>query len=188
MKISATGYWEDKAKLYHTCCEPLCNWIIDYLKDYKDKTLYDFGCGNGQYLAKLHAAGFTKMTGFEGSVPVYKEFDNIIQQDLTIPFLLPETGNCLFLEVAEHVPAQFENIMLDNIINSCNNKLIMSWARRGQGGYGHVNEKNNDEAILKMCSKGLIYLSEESASAKNIIPNNDPCHWFKNTVLIFQKS
>jgi len=188
MKISSTGYWESGEKLYHSCCVELCDWIIDYLKDQKQKTTYDFGCGNGQYLKRLHDAGFQNITGFEGSIPVHKEHYNIKQQDLTVPFTLLEKGNCIFLEVAEHVPAQFEDTLLTNVANACDDKMIMSWAVRGQAGWGHVNCLNNDEAIQRLTNKGFTFLPEETKSARAAIPANTICPWFINTTLVFKKS
>lgn len=187
-KISNTGYWESNGKLFHVRCEPLCAWIANFLQNDKDKLLYDFGCGNGQYLSKLKELGFTKLIGFDGKVPAYKEFEDIRSQDLAKSFLLPEKGNCIFLEVAEHVPAQYEDILLTNITNSCSDKLIMSWAVRGQGGFGHVNCLNNNEAIAKIIAKGFTYLSDETISARNAIPDTDPYPWFKTTTLVFKKS
>ena len=188
MKISETGYWENETQLYHVCCLSLCDWIADFLKDQKDKVTYDLGCGLGQYCNRLSKAGFTNLTGFEGTAHSHNEFSNIKQQDLTVPFILPEKGNCIFLEVAEHVPEKFEDIMLDNVANVCDNKLIMSWAVRGQGGWGHVNCLNNDEAIARVIKRGFEYLPKETADARSKILDNDPCPWFKNTTLVFQKT
>ena len=99
-------------------------------------------------------------------------------------------GNVVFLEVAEHVPMQYENTLLDNVTNACDSKLIMSWALRDpfQCGHGHVNNKNNDEAITVICKRGFEYLPEETQSARalqTIIEGDLP--WFKNTTLIFKK-
>jgi len=185
--ISNTGFWESTGQLYHTCSIRLTNWIINYLKDQKEKLTYDFGCGNGQYLAKLRDAGFSNLVGFEGKIPVFKEFEDIRQQDLSVPFKLPQTGNCIFLEVAEHVPAVYEDTLLTNIANACDDKLIMSWAVRGQGGWGHVNCINNDEAIVKVANRGFEYLPEDTASVRDSLSAVDDCHWFKNTTLIFRK-
>ena len=184
--VSATGFWEGKDKPYHTCSDALCNWIANYFGTNKDKQIYDFGCGSGQYLRRLRDAGFTKLTGFEGSVPENAEFDNIVQQDLTISLNLPHQGNCIFSEVAEHVPAQFEDILLSNITNACDDKLVMSWAIRGQAGHGHVNCLNSDEAIERMVKNGFIYLPDETAEARAVILDGD-LPWFKNTLLVFNK-
>jgi SAM-dependent methyltransferase len=186
MKISSTGFWEDKeTKLYHVRCEPLCDWVINYLKKNKNKVLYDFGCGNGQYLQKLSQAGFKKLVGFEGVVPTFKDFDNIQQQDLSVPFTVPVKSNCLFFEVAEHIPKQYENIVIDNIVNACTGKLIMSWAIRGQDGTGHVNCLNNDEVIERFTNKGMKYLDEDTKSLRASIPDNEQYIWFKTTTLVF---
>lgn len=183
-KIANTGYWDDPHP-YHTCSDALCNWIMNYFGD-KEKQVYDFGCGVGQYLQKFKVNGFTKLTGFEGHMPEVREFDNVIQQDLTQPFTVQEKGNVIFLEVAEHIPAQFEDNMLTNVSNACNDKLVMSWAIRGQTGHGHVNCLNNDEAIARMVKKGFVYMPEETASARAVILDGD-LPWFKNTTLVFKK-
>jgi len=185
--ISNTGYWQDNKKLYHVCCVPLCEWIIEHLSHQKSIPIYDLGCGNGEYSKRLHEAGFESVTGLEGKLPLEAEFNNIQEQDLTVPFVLEKPGNCVFLEVAEHIPAKFEDIMLTNIANSCSNNLIMSWAIRGQAGEGHVNCVDNYEAVAKIEAKGFKYLSEESISARNAIPDDNPYFWFKNTTLVFKK-
>jgi len=193
IKIANTGFWDgNEAHLYHGYSKPLVDWITEYLKEDKNKRLNDFGCGIGQYLQNLSNMGFTNLIGFEGDPPKHKVFNNIIQQDLSVPFSVLEKGNCLFLEVAEHIPAEFEDIVLNNIISACDGKLIMSWAIRGQGGHGHVNCLNNDEAIYRFVSRGMIYLEKDTESVRNVIhptKNSIQEHelpWFKNTTLIFK--
>lgn len=186
LEITKTGFWKNVEANHHGCCEELCQWIIKFFENEKDKPVYDFGCGIGQYSRRLSNAGFD-VVGFEGSVPPLREFGNIQEQDLSKPFTLPKKGNCVFLEVAEHIPAQFENVLLDNISNACDNKLVMSWALRGQGGWGHVNELNNEEAISRIEAKNFIYLPEQTLSARQAIPDNTKLPWFKNTTLIFEK-
>ena len=58
--------------------------------------MYDLGCGNGGYLKIMYKNGFTKLTGIEGNIPKYKEYHDIIEQDLTKPFELANSGNCIF--------------------------------------------------------------------------------------------
>ena len=196
MKISNTGAWEgDDIHMNHGYSKPLVAWISDYLRSEKSKPFYDFGCGIGHYLQQFKLAGFEKLKGFEGGHSNHCVFDSIEQRDLTIPFAVPEKGNCLFLEVAEHVPAQFEKVMLDNVINACDGKIIMSWAVRGQGGHGHINCLDNHEAIDRFTSRGLTYLKDDTESARSVI-DGSKCDWqpgvlgadlpwFKTTVLIF---
>lgn len=184
--ISTTGFWNHGGDMCHTCSPALSQWIIEYFKDQKDKPTYDFGCGHGQYLKKLYDAGFTKLIGYEGNPPEYKEFHNIVQQDLTVLFTVPKKGNCIFLEVAEHIPAQYEDIMLTNVTNACDDKLVMSWALPKQGGHGHINEMSNEDAIRRLTNKGFIFLPDETASARSVIVEGDLL-WFKGTTLVFKK-
>lgn len=50
-------------------------------------------------------------------------------------------------EVGEHILAEFENNFIKNIADNARKGIIMSWALVGQGGYKHVNERNNDYII-----------------------------------------
>ena len=51
-EISKTGFWSgNTAHNHHVHCANLANWIANYLNDYKDSPLYDFGCGMGDYLS-----------------------------------------------------------------------------------------------------------------------------------------
>ncbi len=191
--IAPTGYWHDQNP-FHAMSKPLSDWIVEYLKPFATSHIYDFGCGRGMYLSKLKDAGFTNLCGFEGSPLQNKVFDNIIKQDLTIPFTVPTTGIVISLEVAEHIPSQFTDSYLTNIYNACSNGgfFISSWAVRGQGGHGHCNELNNDEAIKLITAKGFEFLEQETEDArKNILDyqdiDNGHLPWFKGTTLIFRK-
>jgi SAM-dependent methyltransferase len=183
--ISLTGYWNGNEIIDHVCCIPICDWIEKKLD--KNKILYDFGCGNGQYLSKLKSYGFNRLTGFEGDPPKQKDFNNIIKQDLSQPFSLQLKGNCLFLEVIEHIPVEYENTALDNIISACDNILVMSWAVVGQTGWGHVNCVSNETAINKITNRGMKFLESETNEIRNMISDDNPYPWFKNTTLIFRK-
>lgn len=187
-QISSTGFWTaDNAVSHHVNCAPLGQWFVEYFKDEKDVPLYDFGCGMGFYANILQQNGFKYVTGFEGDPPQGKLFQNIVQQDLTKEFHVPAHGNALFLEVAEHIPAEFETAALSNVINSIGSgkKLVMSWAIRGQAGFGHVNCLDNHEAIAKVEAFGFKYLHDDSMAARAV--DLDQAPWFRNTILVFQQ-
>lgn len=179
-----TGYWKNAGPSLHAFSDALAKWMVKYLENDKDKPLHDFGCGLGGYLKTFKEAGFTDLCGYEGEAPNNKVFDNIKQQDLTEPFIVTP-GNCVCLEVLEHIPFQVTEQAISNIINACNGKLIMSWAVRGQGGIGHINCLDNNEVIDLFKAKGFKYLEEDSLSARRVINNN--ALWFKNTIMIFEK-
>lgn len=186
VKISPTGFWEaSHAHLEHHFSLELSNWICQYFSSEIHDPVYDFGCGLGSYLSALQIAGFKNLTGFEGDPPHEKKFSNIVCHDLTKPISVPKKGSCIFLEVAEHVPREFEQTLLSNVSSACNKKMIMSWATRGQGGHGHVNELNNNEAIDKLEKFGFKYMNELSKEVRAL--NHGSAHWFQNTLLVFEK-
>jgi hypothetical protein len=183
--INQTGYWlSDVPQEQHAHSIELSAWIVYYLSSYKDKQIFDFGCGNGNYLKDLKNARFQHLLGVEGD-PIPNDQVEIIKADLTSPLYLGKKGVVICLEVGEHIPQEHEQALLDNINKHCEDVLIMSWAIRGQGGYGHVNELNNDEVIPKIEALGFTYIPEASNEARSLINNN--CPWFKNTILIFTK-
>lgn len=191
--IYPTGYW-DGENPEHALSIPLSNWIIEYLQKYKFTPIYDFGCGKGMYLAKLQDAGFKLLCGFEGIIPSNKIFNNIIQQDITNIFNIQMPGVVISLEVAEHIPKEFTNSYLTNIYNSCMTEgiFIASWAIKGQGGRGHCNELDNEDAIKLITDKGFEFLEKDTISVRQTILDiedidNGHLPWFKNTILIFRK-
>lgn len=185
MGIDKTGFWytEDKVINGHLLVPSVCNWIINFLKEDKNYPLYDFGCGVGHYLKKFSEAGYTKLTGFEGMKAINSDFDNIVEQNLTELFTVPEPGNVVCLEVGEHIPAEHMDTLLTNLANACNKYLILSWAVRGQDFEGHVNCLDNHEVIPHVLAKGFEFLPTETKSVKDA--NNDYLH-FKST-MVFRK-
>lgn len=194
-KISNTGYWSgDNAHVHHVHSFKLAQWISDLLSGKfsivsmpKDKRIYDFGCGMGEYLKQLDRDGFTNLVGFEGDVPVKKVFDGIFQQDLTQPIseAFADKGDVIMLEVGEHVPQEFESALIDNVSRLCRGYLVLSWAIPGQDGYGHVNCKSNEDVIEMLRLKGFVYLPTLTEEARFNVDDNAP--WFRNTLMVFYK-
>lgn len=183
--ILKTGYWDKNlAKKHHAHSSNLSKWLAGYLD--KNKTTYDFGCGIGSYLKDLQDIGFVDLTGFEGDIPDNKVFENIKQQDLSVPFNFDKKGNVIFLEVGEHIPAEYQNIVLNNICNICDGKLALSWAVRGQGGTGHVNELDNYEVIPEIQKRGFKFLPDKTKEARAVF-FDDPCPWFLGSIMIFER-
>jgi hypothetical protein len=96
-----------------------------------------------------------------------------------------QKGICIFLEVAEHIPEPLCEVALDNVIDACDKYLILSWAIRGQPGFGHVNCLNNDEVIPQLQKRGFMFLEKESLDARVSADESTP--WFKNTIMIFER-
>ena len=184
--INETGFWSsENAHVHHIHSNELSNFICELLNDDKNKSTFDFGCGLGDYIKKLNDTGHSNLLGLEGDPPAKKHFENIIKQDLTTPFNIGLKGNVICLEVGEHIPNEYMYALLSNIKTHLDGYLIMSWAVKGQAGYGHVNCLDNTEIIQIITEfMDVEYIEPISQAGRSIIGDNTP--WFKNTLLIFK--
>lgn len=185
MKINKNGYWEE-----------ICNHHTDYglleslVSISNDMSSFvDFGCGDASYIREILNKNPNKdlrVRAFDGNPSVSIITKGIGEQlDLSQPFNLNETFEVVIsLEVAEHIPKEFEDIYIENITKHSSKYIIISWAVPGQGGKGHVNEQSN-EYVLNLF-KQLAYTHEEEITQylRNSITN---CSWFRNTLFVFKK-
>jgi SAM-dependent methyltransferase len=183
MEIKENGSWvvgdNDPGHYYS---EQMSDLILQIINKKRPKLVYDFGCGYGEYVRDISLLGI-EAVGFE-AYPNKKVYDNIQELDLSVPVLLERSADIsISLEVGEHIPAEFEQIFLDNICNNTKNTVILSWAVEGQGGDGHVNCKNNDYVISEMEKRGFMF----DDSALQIRRSFDVNHWFYNTLMLFNR-
>tara|TARA_R110000868_G_scaffold80943_1_gene229477 strand:- start:456 stop:1010 length:555 start_codon:yes stop_codon:yes gene_type:complete len=183
--ISDTGYWTEQNEALSSKCDTgLCNELIKYINENNYKMTYDFGCGSGEYVKRFIAADIFTL-GFDGN-PQTETFGCIVQ-DLTEDDKEPAPVDfILCLEVGEHIPAKHENTFVNNLLKNLNNGgiLVISWAVRGQGGYGHVNEKENIEVITDFENRGLCFSNGLTKRFKDSISD---ISYFKNTLMVFTK-
>jgi hypothetical protein len=187
-EIANTGFWNgETAHNHHVHSENLSQWIYDFCIKKKIQSVTDFGCGLGEYLAKLSPI-VNNAIGVEGSIPKQAKFEYIIQGDLTTDLKSKAFTSdlAISLEVGEHIPAEFMGVYLDNITNHSAKYLITSWAVRGQAGFGHVNCLDNSEIIPEFEKRGFKLLEKETEKARLII--EDKAHWFRNTLFIFKNN
>lgn len=109
---------------------------------FRGKYVSSFGDGPGMYKKLLLEDG--KVNGFDSydGAPFCDETSEGRVQflDLTLPqYGLPLYDWVLSLEVAEHIPEQFEKVFIDNIVRHAKEGVVLSWATPGQEGYSHVN-------------------------------------------------
>ena len=146
--IHKRGYWiEISDKNTHLCDEKLCRALI---KMFTGKTIVDIGCGDGSYTRNFIDAGI-ECTGYDGS-PLTTEISNGLChiRDFSQPVNIGLFGVVISLEVGEHIPKKYEKIFIDNLCNTSRQWVCLSWAIKGQPGFGHVNCQNNDYIIAEM--------------------------------------
>lgn len=184
-KVSDTGFWISNNDNEHRFVPELSKAINDYVVNNNIKTVYDFGCGRGEYLEQLRNLDPTlQLTGFEGH-QTDGVFNNIVKKDLSTNLELNEVDMVMSIEVGEHIPKEFEQVFIDNISNHAKNHIFLSWAIVGQSGLGHINCQNNDYIITQFVNRGWKLEQELSNQIRSSMPNNI---WLKNTVMVFTKA
>jgi cyclopropane fatty-acyl-phospholipid synthase-like methyltransferase len=179
------GFWENETSIGHVHDVKLCNSIVKFLKENDIKSIVDFGCGMGDY-AKQFIINNIECEAYDGN-PNTETLTNGLGRviDLSKEFDLKKRFDCvLSLEVGEHIPKEYEQVFINNIVKHTTNLLILSWAIIGQGGDGHVNCQNNDYIISEMDKRGFYY---DINSSKNLRSSVGNALWFINTIMVFRK-
>ena len=109
------------------------------------RSVLDVGCGAGAWVKVYEDLGVPICVGIDGdyvdrSVLLMKP-ENFQPADITQPFDLGrqfELVQCL--EVAEHVPSHFSDVLIDNLCRH-GRMVLFSAAPPGQGGEDHINER-----------------------------------------------
>jgi len=186
--ISEYGYWTMNDKSQHGTDAGLAKALVKFFDKVDAISIYDFGCGDGFYTNYLYNEGFN-IKGFDGNPHTPELTGGFCQvQNLAEPFEMKPREWVMSLEVAEHIPAQYQDIFIDNIVNHCKKGVIISWAVKGQGGYGHVNCKNNDEVIDLFTKKCFVLDKTNTDRLRDAVAlYPTPCYWFRDTLLVFRK-
>lgn len=175
--ITDTGYWTSSIEQGHIFDKKLALGIAELFSGLS--SFWDIGCGDGSYTEFLNQSGFHG-NGIDGNPNTPS--DNLII-DLTKVFHIERRDFSICIEVAEHIPAQFQNQFLLNLTNSSNN-IVLSWANKSQVGSGHVNPKNNIQVIDIMKKFGFSVDLIKSAFLRNCSE-----HWYlKKNLLVFYLS
>ena len=138
---------------YTNIDEPTLNFLI---RKFKIKSFLDIGCGNGgmvfyALLKDLYARG---VEGDLDSIPI--DCPLILNVDyrkssLNHPFSFDLGWS---VEVLEHIPENCLNNILKDFANC--KYILFTAAPKGWGGFGHVNEQNEEYWLDKFNKLGFI--------------------------------
>ena len=133
----------------------------DACVSWRSLSLSDFGAGIGGYGRALLARDTRyKWVGYDAAGNIEEASAGFVKFfDLTTPLSLPRTDYVMSLEVGEHVPPAHEWMVIRNLhAHNCRG-IVLSWARPGKAGVGHVN--THTEAYLRDDFVGLGYRVNE---------------------------
>jgi len=85
------------------------------------------------------------------------------------------------MEVLEHIPAQYETVVLDNIDRAARHGVVLSWAVVGQGGFRHVNNRSPVYVKKTMFDRGFRLYQ----AASDDLSKRASVSWLKNNIKVY---
>ncbi len=156
----------------------------------KPKRLVDLGAGCGVY-ADAFARRGVEVLAIDGvvapaehSYPIKTEV-----RDLTVPFenVWGDFDIAICLEVAEHIPEEFSDAFLDNVLRF-SDRLIMSAAQPDQPGHHHVNLKPKRYWVAKLAAKGWAYNRKMTGNLLGAMSMAElPYRWMVDPISVYDK-
>ena len=150
------------------------------------KTVASFGDGPGRYKQLLLETKKLKgYDAFDGAPFSEKTSDGRVKfLDLTLPqYGIPVYDWIISLEVAEHIPQQHEHTFIDNIIRHAKEGVVLSWAKPGQGGFKHVNNRPFEYVEKLFEGLGFKHSPVESQKLKQVAS----LPWLKGNTNVYRR-
>jgi cyclopropane fatty-acyl-phospholipid synthase-like methyltransferase len=136
-------------------------YLLDAIKSViqPGESILDIGSSVGWLVYLLRREGF-KIDGVDGSENVEQVSSGLVQQlDLV-------SGDCspwidrydwgLFYEVGEHVPAQYEDVLVRNVASIPKKGLIVSWNAYNTKREDHVNLRPEKYVVSLFSKYGMV--------------------------------
>ncbi|XP_025114233.1 uncharacterized protein LOC112576171 [Pomacea canaliculata] len=145
-----------------------------------------FGDGPGLYLKYFLEQGLVASYDAYDGAPFSENVTSgaVKFMDLTIPqYGFPVYDWVICLEVAEHVPARYEVVLVDNIARHARKGIVLSWGHPGQGGFHHVNNKSPEDVKRLLDEAG--FRPDENAGLS--LRNSSTFGWFKQNIFVFRR-
>ena len=160
--------------------------VLEYLQP---RSVVDFGCGVGNWLAAFQENGVTEVVGLDGDYvdrsQLRIDLKAFVPTDLTLPVQNPRRFDlAMTVDVAEHLP----DALADQFVSSLTDAapvVLFSAAVPHQGGTHHINEQWPDYWVTKFAAQGYEVIDP---IRRRIWKNNDVEWWYRQNVLLFVKT
>ena len=148
------------------------------------QSVIELGAGIGCYTwTLLHQYGID-VRGFDGAPHIAEATHGLVlHADLTRQLTAKPASWLVCLEVAEHIPAQFEDAFLDNLHQLNCEGIVISWAAPGQKGNGHVNPRTPAWVVQRFGKMGYVH----DARAQEGLRRAAQLKWFQRGILVFRR-
>ncbi|XP_071116135.1 uncharacterized protein [Haliotis cracherodii] len=167
----------------HICDKSLAEQLSIF---FQNQTVASFGDGPGDYKKYLDSTRRLLIYDAFDGAPYGPETSGGVVRflDLTAPqYGLPIYDWIISLEVAEHIPSQYEEVYVDNIARHAKIGIVLSWAVPGQGGLSHVNNRPLSYVQSVLSGKGF----EPDMAASNVLQKQATLPWLKTNIYVYRR-
>jgi SAM-dependent methyltransferase len=149
-------------------------------------SVVDIGCGTGSWLAHFHENGVNRIKGVDSSGVNYAKLrvpaDCVEQVDISKSFELNESFDlAACLEVAEHLPSNCANNLVDSLTKLAP-VILFSAAIPFQGGTHHVNEQWPEYWAQLFAERGYVVID---CFRQRIWRNENVAYWYSQNLLLY---
>jgi len=166
------------------------------MREFAPTSVLDYGCGTGHMLYMLWKRGLI-VKGFEMSKDIVgitpKEFlphidfrsvgEKIDVTDLGLP---KRFDFVVCLEVAEHLPAENADMLVENVCRHTD-RVLFSAATPGQGGWGHINEQPFEYWLKKFNVQGFSLAETMSENFREELRRANVYSWYSSNARILYR-
>lgn len=155
---------------------------------FKPGSVVDVGCGVGYWLQVCKELGAKEVLGVEGSYITQELFKMDTKElktaDLKNPLHLEKRYDlAISMEVAEHLPAEFADVFVQNLVNA-SDVVLFSAAIIAQLGTNHVNEQMPEYWAEKFLKQGYIPIDFVRPKVWN---DERIAYWYRQNSIIYLK-
>ncbi len=151
------------------------------------QSVFDFGCGQGALLAAMADLGVSAF-GCEGSVHGVRRCPSsvtVFQADLRKPLAVNRSFDLVTcVEVAEHLPASNEKILVGSIAAAASKHIFFSASGPGQFGEDHINLQPPEHWVRLFGEHGFRHNGELSTRLRASFDQVGAPRWFQNGVAL----
>lgn len=153
-------------------------------------SVVEFGAGVGQLsvavLPLLAKSTFFKdYHRFDGAGNVEEISKGFVKYaDLTLPLDVPKADWVVSLEVAEHIPAHYEGMVVRNLHRHNCKGILLSWGVLRQAGFNHINNHSNEAVVEIFKNLGYEHDTERQKRFRQASGNRQ---WFMKSVMVFRR-
>ena len=182
---SKTGAWQD-TEFTHLIDYKFAASLLYILVQNNVASITDLGCGTGHYVKMIEDLNI-ETQGFDGN-PETEKWDVsgglcVGPVDIVEKKFWDVTDAAMSIEVAEHIPEEYEEAFISNLVNSARHLIFLSWGVPGQVGEGHVNGQWGEDVVQKMKKRGW----KRNDKYTNMLQKDASFDWLKKNVQVFNR-